>query len=474
MARLGRFEILAELGQGGMGVVFKARDPLLKRLVAIKQLTAMSEDALTRFHREARTTGQLRHENIVTVYEVGENPVSPYIVMEFIDGPSLRDAVEGSRPLPIERKLAILSDVLHGLGHAHERGIYHRDIKPANVMINPEGRAKIVDFGIAKLAESEATRTKLVLGTLPYMSPEQVKGEAVDSRTDLFSVGVMLYELLTGHRPFDADDTYETMRRIACDPAPPMGRLNLHREDLLHALVDKALAKERSDRFQTAADMAKAIDAYRGDLASSLDRPVMVAEPSERELFEQGKRHYRGGDYWRAKLAFEGVLKKAPGHGPSQVNLAQAEKAWHLHQVKALEKVGILLWKKKEYGVAVRTFEKLLSLEPSHEDAPWLLVRARRSLAAQEERRSIMDLMQPAVETAAEGNTLAMPALARKLDAAVDDDTLFGRRPEFEAESAASDAPTPSPTSPPEADEPRERTTSRLYDVFKRFKDRLR
>jgi serine/threonine protein kinase len=206
--KIGKYEVVGLLGRGGMGAVYKARDPVINRLVAIKVLTsgiADDPELLKRFYREAETAGNLHHPNIVTIYDLGQQDGSLYLVMEYIDGMSLERLARSGRELSLTERISIMMDVCHGLDHAHQRGVVHRDIKPANVMVLKDGSAKIVDFGIAHIGSGgNLTNTGMVLGTLSSMAREQVIGEKVDSRSDIFSTGVVLYQLITGVAPFCA------------------------------------------------------------------------------------------------------------------------------------------------------------------------------------------------------------------------------------------------------------------------------
>ncbi|HET7451471.1 MAG TPA: serine/threonine-protein kinase, partial [Thermoanaerobaculia bacterium] len=235
--RLGPYEILSPLGAGGMGEVYRARDTRLGREVAIKTLPeelAADPERLRRFEGEARSASALNHPNIVTIYDVGREGTITYLAMELVEGTSLRDAIE-SRPMPPKRLLGIGAQIADGLAAAHEKGIVHRDLKPENVMIDRGGRAKILDFGLAKLVSpvsasgedataSVANRTAegIVLGTIGYMSPEQASGRIVDFRSDQFALGAILYEMATGRRAFQAATPVETLSSILRDEPRPV------------------------------------------------------------------------------------------------------------------------------------------------------------------------------------------------------------------------------------------------------------
>lgn len=228
--RFGRYEILAELGRGAMGVVYKARDPKINRVVAVKTISLAGQPAdeeqeyRERFYREAEAAGRLSHPGIVTIFDVGEEPETraPYIVMEFVGGQSLDKLLSAQdRKLPLETALQLTHELAEALDCAHGQGVVHRDLKPANILLTEDGRAKIADFGVAKLNLANHTLAGRALGTPAYMSPEQLNGEAVDGRSDLFSLGVVLYTILTGYRPFQGNSaltvSYKVVNR---DPIP--------------------------------------------------------------------------------------------------------------------------------------------------------------------------------------------------------------------------------------------------------------
>jgi serine/threonine protein kinase len=225
--RIGSYDIVAVIGRGGMGTVFKGIDPRIGRAVAIKVLTAAPDDPdlLARFYREAKYTGNLQHQNIVTVYELGHQDGVPYLVMEYLEGVSLDVLIASGPPMHIAEKLRIILQVCNGLSYAHKRDLVHRDIKPANIVILENGTAKLVDFGIARLGGNRLTRTGQIVGSLNYMSPEQLDANMeVDLRTDVYSTGVVLYQLLTGVLPFEGGSTGATLMKIVHEPPSPIGK----------------------------------------------------------------------------------------------------------------------------------------------------------------------------------------------------------------------------------------------------------
>ncbi len=225
LTKIGKYDVVEVLGKGGMGIVYKATDSRIGRMVAIKMMTggfAENPDLLKRFYREAQSTGMLQHPNIVIVYDLGDQDGNPYLVMEYLEGEPLDKMIATKRELSMVEKLGFIIQCCTGLNYAHQRGIVHRDIKPANLMVLKSGDCKIVDFGIARVGDNSLTRTGQVVGTITYMSPEQINAQVVDGRTDIFSAGVMLYELLTGVLPFDGKDTASTLLKIIHEPPPPL------------------------------------------------------------------------------------------------------------------------------------------------------------------------------------------------------------------------------------------------------------
>jgi serine/threonine-protein kinase len=285
ISQLGRYEVLGELGQGAMGIVYKARDPLIDRVVAIKTINLglaldEKEEYEERFYQEAKAAGRLNHPNIVTIYDVGRSGDVAYIAMEFLQGRELRDIMNEGGLLPVDQVLDIIAQVALGLSYAHEHGIVHRDVKPSNIMVIRDGHAKITDFGIARMASSAVrTQTGMVLGSPKYMSPEQVMGKSIDQRSDVFSLGVMLYEMLTGQTPFQGENVnaimYQTLNAI---PAAP-NTLNPVVPEMINFIVAKALAKGVDDRYQNAKDLAIDLKACRDTLPRS-SQPMDIFNPS--------------------------------------------------------------------------------------------------------------------------------------------------------------------------------------------------
>ena len=267
--RFGPYEIIESLGAGGMGEVYKAHDGRLDRDVAIKFLPERqlgNRQALDRFVREARAASALNHPNIVTIHDFGEEQGLIFIAMELLEGIDLREAIDASLLTTLDEKLAVMDSVLAALDYAHAKGVIHRDIKPANIHLGKSRQVKIMDFGLAKVSNQEMTQEGIVLGTPNYMSPEQALGDKVDGRSDLFSTGAVLYELLTGHKPFEADTTPSVLFQVVHRNPPPARKWNPDLPGGVVAVVNRALEKDLARRFASAGDMRAALAIAREGL----------------------------------------------------------------------------------------------------------------------------------------------------------------------------------------------------------------
>jgi eukaryotic-like serine/threonine-protein kinase len=262
--QLGRYEVLKELGKGAMGVVYLGKDPKINREVAIKTLRfedefepedmkAMKE----RFFREAESAGRLVHPNIVTIYDAGDDGDISYIAMELLSGTDLKEFVTKPKLLPANEVMEIIAKVADALDYAHSEGVVHRDIKPANIMRLADGKIKVADFGIARITSQSKTATGTVMGTPSYMAPEQLAGKRVDGRADLFSLGVTLYELLTGEKPFTGESVATLMFRIANEPHPAIMELRADLPPAIAAVIDRALQKNPDTRYTRGSDFAR-------------------------------------------------------------------------------------------------------------------------------------------------------------------------------------------------------------------------
>jgi serine/threonine-protein kinase len=274
--QIGRYEILEEIGRGAMGVVFKGRDPLIGRAVAVKTITsgvAESVDLLERFYREARAAGGLQHPNIVTIYEMAESGGSPFIAMEYLEGESLEKLVARKAALPLGTKVSYVIQTSRALDFAHRRGIIHRDVKPANIVVTADGVVKVVDFGIARIADTSKTQTGAMLGTLAYMAPEQLRGQYADAQGDIWALGVVLYELLAYQRPFTGDNHAAVLLSILQNEPPPIRQIVPECPVALESILSRALRKDHRERYSTMAAFLKDLE----KIAPSLDREVSRA-----------------------------------------------------------------------------------------------------------------------------------------------------------------------------------------------------
>jgi hypothetical protein len=300
--KIGKYDVAGVIGRGGMGVVYKAVDPQIGRFVAIKMITAGSsgdQDLLRRFYREAHSTGSLQNPNIVTVFDLGEQDGNPYLVMEYLEGTSLESVLSSRRPLSLIAKLKIILDVCHGLSYAHQRAVIHRDIKPANIMVSNDGMVKIVDFGIAHIGDKGMTRTGQVVGSLSFMSPEQLEGKTIDARTDIFSTGVVLYELITNNLPFEGESTAATLMKIIHEPPPPLKNFLTNYPPELETIIMRSLAKNRDERYASADDFAFDV----GQLLEQVKHEAVV------EHWQQAETLFAHGELFKAKDQLVQLLK---------------------------------------------------------------------------------------------------------------------------------------------------------------------
>ena len=260
------YRILEKLGEGGMGIVYKAEDTKLNRLVAIKVLPPhllVSEDDRSRFHREAKAAAALNHSNIATVYEINESDEKPFIVMEYVEGATL-DQTISKGPMPLQDAISISLQIADGLQAAHKKGVVHRDVKASNILYSTEKKAKILDFGLAKTSMStKLTQMGTTIGTVAYMSPEQVQGKEVDQRTDLWSLGVLLYEMIAGQLPFKAEYDQAIFYSIQNENPDPLTAIRTGVPMSLEWIVSKLMAKDPAERYQSANELIidlKAVD----------------------------------------------------------------------------------------------------------------------------------------------------------------------------------------------------------------------
>ncbi len=350
--RIGRYVITGRIGRGGMGMVYRGLDEALEREVAVKTLTAegtLDAESRRRFEVEARAAARLQHPNIVTVYELGEDRGLPFIAMEMLPGVDLEALLRSGEEIPLAEKLDVVAQVCRGLAYAHEHGIVHRDIKPSNVRLLEDGTAKIMDFGIAKLGGTHLTKTGMMVGTVHYMSPEQVRGKPLDGRSDVFSAGVILYELLAGERPFRGEGATQVLYKIVHDPPPPLGTYVADYPPDLERIIMTALAKDREQRYRTMEELGFELQS----LLSSLNTSLIAS------YIEEARRLILLHDFLKSKDLLRKVLELEPGNTAATALWQQVQKL--LHQEYTKRKLQTLL----DEGIQ------------AYERSDW--VRARRS-----------------------------------------------------------------------------------------------
>jgi eukaryotic-like serine/threonine-protein kinase len=401
-AKIGKYDVLRLIGRGGMGVVYEALDPKLERHVAIKMILGATPGLLARFDREARSTGSLQHQNIVTIYEFGDQEGSPYLVMEYLEGMSLDTAISTGRALSLATKLSICVDVCNGLNYAHDRGIIHRDIKPGNVMLLEDGSVKIVDFGIARIGDTGISRTEVV-GSLHYMSPEQFQSQPLDRRTDIFSTGVVLYQLLTGALPFQAagGEAAVMYRIINEDPAPLSSYLQDYPVEL-DEILRKALAKNRDLRYPSARDLAF-------DLMAVVDREK---HQEVQQWMKRADLAMQRTEWTKAEESLRQVLKVDKHHTPAHQLLSQVQvrirEQRKVDQVRQLRMQADEAFLDRRYDEALRTIDQAVVIDETNKD----LLNLRQSIQEAKSRASRLKLALRRAEEAHHAGDLEEAKLA--------------------------------------------------------------
>jgi len=282
MDTIGKYNLVRIIGEGGMGRVYEAIDPIIGRRVAIKTISlnvASDAETLSRFFREAQAAGRLSHPNLITIHDIGDADGTPYLVMEFLEGMDLSRKIRQDR-LSYDTKVQMMIEVCEGLAFAHGHDIIHRDIKPANIFVTTTGRIKILDFGLARGALSEITQTGKILGTPNYMAPEQIRGEEVDHRADIFSAGVVFYELLSGRKAFEGDSIATTLYKVLETHPQPVHLLDAQLPAAISGVIERALAKDRLARFQTSSEMLDALVHAHGR-TTHIERPQLPTAPAQ-------------------------------------------------------------------------------------------------------------------------------------------------------------------------------------------------
>jgi len=286
--RIGRYQVIERIGRGAMGVVYRAHDGAMGRDVALKVLTTDLEDdpdIRSRFHREAEAAARLSHPNIITIFDVGEDSDRFYIVMELLQGATLKDYLKQSEAAPIDRRLDLMMQLCAGVGSAHNASIYHRDIKPGNIFVRSDGLLKVLDFGVARLASSSMTAAGFIVGTPDYMSPEQARGADVDGRSDIFSIGGVCYFMLSGRKPFPATDLPSLFHQIQEQDPPPLADTESPAD--VAAVIMKALSKQREARHQSCQELMADLESLR-HLYRQAARQGVVGDSGSRRMTGTG------------------------------------------------------------------------------------------------------------------------------------------------------------------------------------------
>ena len=414
--RIGKYEVIDLLGRGGMGLVYRAFDRQLNREVAIKTVTegfTGDEEMLKRFYQEAAKTAALRHPNIVTVYDLGEQDGFPYIVMEYLAGDPLDRLIQSSKSQPLAFKLRIVEQVCYALGYAHRNDLIHRDVKPANVIVQADGTVKLLDFGIARQEKTDGrlTRTGHVIGTLQYMAPERLKNAAFDGRSDIFSVGVMMFQLLTGQLPFTGD--YSIVHKILTEKHPPLSQYLEQYPPALDGIIDRALAKNPDERYSTADEMATEIGSVEQEL-----RKEQVAE-----WIHKAERLVQDEEFTTARDVLLQVLKVDNQHTTARQLIAQVQQNLNLRaraeQIRQLKAQAEEASADRRYESAIHCLEEAYGLDPSSAELADLLDSVRQK----KKRRELIDGYLREAETARERGDLeaAGAVIAKALEVDRDD-----------------------------------------------------
>jgi serine/threonine-protein kinase len=413
ITHIGKYEIIDVLGRGGMGVVYRGIDKQIGREVAIKTLTqgfSGDDNMLARFYEEGRRTGRLNHPNIVTVYDLGDDNGTPYIVMERVAGEPLDKLIRSGSDaqLSMADRLGVLKEVCEALGYAHRNNVIHRDVKPANIFVQPDGTAKLLDFGIARLEKREGdqslTRTGHLIGTVPYMAPERLRNEPIDGRSDIFAVGVVLFQVVAGQLPFTGADNV-LMNKIMNDPHPRLSSLRQNLPPSLEMIVDRALAKSLDERYPTAEEMAT-------DLTAVI---VELRQEEVQELLPEAKRLIEAEEFTRARTVLHQLLKIDSKH--SEAKALQVEIQRQLTQRQRDEKIQQIRLQAEDaishnrFDQSLSVLESGLELDASNPELVKLRERAQRE---KEKADKINEFMQQAETARRKGDFKGAIAAAQK------------------------------------------------------------
>jgi eukaryotic-like serine/threonine-protein kinase len=399
--RIGKYDIVGVLGQGGMGVVYRARDPRIGRDVAIKTLTegfSGEADMLQRFYQEAGHTGNLRHPNIVTVYDFGDENGLPYIVMEFLDGQPLDRIIRDKEPLHLGEKLDIIEQVCAALSYAHAQGMIHRDVKPANIIVQRDGLVKLLDFGIARTGQQPTgqgmTRTGTLVGTPAYMAPERLRGDPFDGRSDIFSTGVVLYQLLTGTLPFDAEYPAILHQILQQDP-PPLANYLPAYPPQLDQVISRALAKEPIDRYGHAGDMAADLNTVSAQI--KVQRTAQLLADAQKAADAQ--------DFAQAKVLLSQILRMDSQNAEAKKMMAAVDQFFNQQRVRQrveqLNKIAREAIEARDWDQAIAASTEAVHLDAESSEATDLLALAN---SGKQRRETIQQLLRDVESARHAGN----------------------------------------------------------------------
>jgi len=379
MKKIGKYEILEELGRGGMGVVYKAYDSLMERQVAVKVILEMAlemPEVKSRFYREARTAGKLSHENITIVHDVSEDEGRPYIVMEYLTGSDLRSLLDRHEPMTLAQKLDYATQICRGLAYSHSMDIIHRDIKPANIRILGNGKVKVMDFGIARLGSSNLTSTGAVIGTPFYMSPEQIQGRKIDKRSDIFSFGVLFYELLTDKKPFSADEPTAVMYKIVNETPEAIEETKIDHHPGLQEIVSKTLEKDPGRRYQDLNEVADHLQTLLIKLKSEEKKGAEEQRKKIERLLSESKNLLKKNRFKKAIDAAEEAIRidKTNSEAAKLLNEIKQSEERERKRVLVEEKLQSArkLVNAKQYAQALGVLEEVGKIEPQHPEAAQL------------------------------------------------------------------------------------------------------
>jgi serine/threonine-protein kinase len=441
MPNIGKYEIESRIGHGGMGDVYRAYDPTLRRRVAIKVLKVEGDaETLNRFRLEATAAGNLNHSNIVTIHDYGDFEGEPYLVMEYLEGKDLQSTIESGRKFDLVEITDIMSQVADALECAHQHGVIHRDVKPANIMLLNRGGVKLMDFGIARLAGSNTQQTKVghLVGTILYMSPEQFHNLELDRRVDIWAYGVIYYQLLAGHHPFQVPDQIVTMYNIANKPAPPICSVNSEVPEALGQIVDRCLNKDRDQRYLSMEDLrfdvlpvlqdlsrqqvARMLADARGSIekadwegAQAIVKRVLELDPADRSahalrktiaeavkkresapqvqnLAAAAEQQIAGGEYGRAIELLETALRVDHTAEALRKRLDEA-RALKRHAERTVEllQTATRQLAADELAAAKTSFEELIEHEPGHPEATRMLISIQEEIAKRERQKALQE-----------------------------------------------------------------------------------